>query len=230
MIGALLMLVGIVAVVAISQRSDLRHQIAVRNAMSGLLTGRGRVTVDELALMVRENKQYLGHFHRMASDSWKAADYDTALQRLRLGCEAIETLAPDFLTALSALRRLARSVSFIVEVEPLPPSSYRMWRLRSVAAVGVLVHHFLVTGRQRIAMRLQFVALTFRLAVRWLRAATQRLAPGESRRTVREWRRIDGLVADLGVSGDEALAVARHVVEALDAVSLGCSAAQRAPF
>lgn len=225
--SALLLMLAIVALVAISQRSDQRHQLAVRDAMSGLLTGRGRATVDELALMVRENKQYLGHFHRMAGEAWKAADYETALQRLRLGCDAIETLAPDFLTALRALRRLTRTVSFIVDVEPARPSAYRVWRLRGLAAVGVMLHHLLVTGRQRVAMRLQFVILTFRLAVRWLRSATTRLTPHPSRRAATEWRRIDGLVADLGVSGDEAVVVARHVVEALDAVSLRCPAAQR---
>jgi len=82
-----------------------------------------------------------------------------------------------------------------------------------------------LTGQQRVLLRVSLVASVFRLALRWLRTATGRIA---RRDTEREWRRVDALVADVGTSGDEALVAARQIVQALDALDFGVPVARGA--
>lgn len=225
MIGPLLLIAAIVTLVALSQIFDLRRQEQVRSVMDGVITRRGQNTLDEMTLLVRESRHYLERYHGWAHEHRRAGDYEEAARRLRLGCQAIEELAPDFSTALRKLGQLARCVSAIVVVEPVRAYAFRTWRLRGLAGVGAVLHYLLLTGRQRVLLRLGVVASAFRLALRWLRSSTSRI---ERRDSAGEWRRVDALVADLGASGDEALVAARQIVQALDAVDFSTPVARGA--
>jgi hypothetical protein len=224
MTGILLILLVLIAVL-LTQIVDLRRQAQVRAIMDGVLTHRGQATLDEIALIVRENKHYLGRHVAAARRLRRQGRQDEAVEHLRLGASAIQDLAPGFLDALHKLRGLARCVSAIVVVEPVRASAFRTTSLKGLAGVGSVLHYLLLTGRQRVVLRLRVVAGAFGLAVRWVRAATARIARRDSDR---QWRRVDSLVADIGTTGDEALVATRQIAEALDSVEFGPALAGRA--
>lgn len=216
-----LLIVAAVMLMAIGtiHATDMRRQETVRRTMDGLLTGRGRVTLDELALTIRENRNFMGACFSVARRDRDAGRYQQALRRLNAGCDVIEELAPDFLGALAALRRLARAVIVIASPPPLQPRAFHTRRLAGLATLALLVHQFLLTGRQKVLLRLRVITAVFRLALRWLRPATRRVAARPEHMAA--WQRVDALEADLATASDEALTTARHIVQALDAVSLG---------
>lgn len=210
---------ALVAIFGLTHAVDLQRQLSVRRQMDGIVTRRGRDTLDELELIVRENRHALeGSWERARRARERGCDADAA-RRLQVGCEAIEALSPDFLSGLRALRQLARTVSVIVEAEPIAANSFNTKSLRSLATLGQVVHQFLLTGRQKILLRVRLCASAFRVALRHLRRSTGQVnaAPADDVR----WRHAGALIADLGRAGDEAVVAARSIVQALDAVELG---------
>jgi hypothetical protein len=212
----LLAFIGVVSVV------DRQRQADLQRALDGLLTRRGQEAIESLAETVDDNKYILGRYLGMAEGLRRDGRHAEAAARMAVGCAAIEGLAPDFLTAVRSLRRLTRAVSVIVSPEPISARAFRAYELRGLAGLGQALHHLLLTGRQQIALRLRLVGALFRLALRFLRGATARVARRPDHAPT--WERVSLLVVDLGSAGDEAVVAARQVVQALDAVELGLDA------
>lgn len=214
----------VLAVVVATQVVDLRRQGEVHALMDGILTHRGQATVDQIALIVRENKHYLGRHVTAAQRLREEGRVAEAADRLRLGTADIQALAPGFLQALRTLRLLAGCVSAIVPIDPVSPAAFRTRSLQGLAAVGSILHYLFLTGRQRVLLRMRVVAGSFRLALRGLQATAARIAHRDSDR---QWRRADAFVEDIGTTGDEALLTTRQIAEALDAVEFGPILTQR---
>lgn len=217
----------VLVVVAATTTADRQRQEGLQHAMDGVLTRRGEVTLDELTERLDLDKYILGRWHGQAQALYAEGRHLDAVTHMALGCAAIEALAPNFLTAVRALRGLARQVSVIVSVEPVRTSAFRTLELRGLAGVGQALHHLLLTGRQQIRLRLTVIVTAYRLALRWLRDATS-YAGQRRAASAATWTRIDALVADLGSAGDEAVVAARQIVQALDAVELGIVTRHRA--
>lgn len=209
----------LVAVMLDARRADRRKQQGLEAMMAGLVTEKGRGTLDEIALIVGQNKHVLGRYHTRSREFRDAGSYAEAARWMQYGCEAIEKLAPDFQSALRSLRRLARSAAVIVALPPVRAYAYRAWELRGLAGLGGVLHTVLVTGQERMRLRLRVLTYAFGLALRWLRRSGDRVAARPE--TTAEWKRIDDLVFDLAVTGDEALLSAERIVQAVDAVKLG---------
>lgn len=223
---ALFLCASLVLALAVSQVMDLRRQARVRAMMDGVLTRRGHGTLDEITLLVRENRHVLAAYRDRACGLRSEGRFDDAAARITLGYRAIADLAPDFLSALSSLRRLGRSVSVMVSIDPVRVGMFATYRLRGLAAAAQVAHYALLAGRQRVLLRLRLVTEAFKLALRWLGRAV-----GHARRRPADataWRRIDALVSDLGAAGDEAIVTARQIVQALDAAELGSPIVRRA--
>jgi hypothetical protein len=201
-----------------ARRSDERKQHALEQMMQGLVSEKGQATLDEIALLVDHNRHVLGRYHARSRDLRAAGSYEEAARWTKDGCEAIEEGAPDFLTVLETLRRLARSVSVIVALPPLRPYAFRAWELRGLVGLGRLVHHVLMTGQERIRLRLRILAYAFGMALRWLRRSTDRVVARPE--AAAEWKRVDDLVGDLDTTGEETLLTTERIVQALDAVEL----------
>lgn len=191
---------------------DQRRQDEAERLVDRLLSPRAQSTLDEITQMVSENKHVLGRHHAAAQERRRAGESAEAVERMRLGCQAIETMAPDFVRALQALRRLARTASVIVPLPPVRVGAFRAWELRGLAGLGAFGHDLLVTGGQQMRLHVVVIQSAVRLGVRALRRSTERLPRRE-----REWQRIDALVADLALSGDEGVATARRILAAVDA-------------
>lgn len=222
----MLLLAGVVLILAaLVYATDLQRQRIVQQTMDGVITRRGQNTVDEITLLVGEQRYVLARYRDKARHLTDAGRFAEGAARMAVGCRAVEEMAPDFLSALRALRRLSRAVGVIVAVDPIGGHAFQAWELRGLAGFGVFLHYLLLTGRRRMLLRLHIVFTAFRLALRWLHGSVDRAA-----RSPQEWGRIDALVADLGTAGDEAVVAARHIVQALDAVELDPEFARRAGF
>jgi hypothetical protein len=200
------------------RRRDRRHQQDLERNMVGILTSTGRATLDEIGMLVAENKHVLVRYHERSRGVREAGSLPEVVEWIRYGCEAIERLAPDFVTALNRLRRLARGVSVIVDLPPLGPYTFRAWELRGLAGIGGVLHRLLVTGQERMRLRLAILAHAFGMSLRWLRRSTDRVTAEPERGA--EWQRIDALVHDVIAAGDETELAAQRIVQALDAAKL----------
>lgn len=209
----LLMLVVVLAILAggFWKHEDLRRQHEAEDMVDRLLSPRAQSMLDELTQIVSENKHVLGRHHAAVQTHRQAGEIEAAVQRLRLGCMAIETLAPDFVRAIRSLRHLARTAAVVVPLPPVRAAAFRAWELRGLAGLGALAHDLLVTGGQQMRLRLVVIQSAFRVAVRALRRSSERLPRAE-----REWTRVEALVADLELCGDEGLATARRILAALE--------------
>lgn len=196
------------------RRKDRRQQQDLERNMAGILSASGRGTLDQIGMLVAENKHVLGRYHERSREFRSSGSMAEAVEWMRYGCDAIEQLAPDFLTAVTSLRRLARGVSAIVALPPLKPYAFRAWELRGLAVLGSVCHALLLTGKERIRLRLGILAHAFGMALRWLRRSTDRVSAHPERAA--EWQRIDALVHDLAITGDAAVLTAERIVQALD--------------
>ncbi len=223
---ALVLCVGLIVALAVTQSIDMRRQAQVRQMMDGVLTRQGQGTLDEIALLVREQKDVLAAYHDRAQSLRADGAFDEAATRMTIGYRAIAGLAPDFLTAMGTLRRLGRSVSVMVAIDPVRLGVFKTYRLRGLAAATEVAHHALLTGRQRVLLRLRFATQAFKLALRWLGQAVSLTAQRPANTSA--WRQVDALVSDLGAASDEALTTARQIVQALDAAELSSHVVRRA--
>ncbi len=202
----------------LGKRADRRRQEALDQSFDGVLTTRGRSTLDEISMIVSDNNFVIERYHARTREYRDAGSYAEAVVSLQHGCEAIEKLAPDLYGALRTLNGLARSLSVIVALPPLRPYAFRAWELRGVVGLSGVLHNLLISGRERIMLRMRVLIYAMRLSVRWFRRSTDRLVVNPSAQA--EWRRIDDLVADLATAGVESEKTAVQIVRALDAVEI----------
>lgn len=212
--GALAFALALLGFIVIAVRfRDARNQELVEDAMEAVFGEDGQATFDEIALIVRENKHVLATYHDEARELSRTGRAQQAAEWMAHGCEAIEELAPDYFKALQVLTRLTRALSAVIPLAPVRVYAFDAWRLRGLAGGALVLHHVLVTGRERMLLRLRLLGTAFRWALRWLRRSTERLPARPA-----EWQAIDALVHDLNAMGDETVVTAERVLRTLDAL------------
>lgn len=212
--GWLILSLAVLALMVFGVRfRDLNRQGIVESTMEDLLGPDSQEAFDEIVLMVRENKTALASYHDEAREISREGRAQQAAEWMAHGCEAIEELAPSFFAALQTLMRLTRALSAIIPLEPVSAYAFDAWRLRGLAAAGLVLHHILLTGRERMMLRLRVIGTAFRWAVRWLRRSTERLPARPA-----EWKHIEVLVHDLNTVGDETVVTARRIIQTLNAL------------
>lgn len=200
------------------RRLDGQRQRAMEHDLGGVVSQRGRATMADITLLVDDNRFILETYHDRGLRSRDSGDHAAAADWLERGCQAIEAFAPDFLTALGALRGLARSVSVIVPLPALRPFGFSAWHLRGAASMAAVLHLVLFTGQERVRLRLRVIRYAFGMSVRWLRRGTNEVAIRPAAPDA--WHRVAVAVHDIEVAGDETMATARRIVQALDAVEM----------
>ena len=101
-------------------------------------------------------------------------------------------------------------------VTPLRPTDFRLAQLVSLAHLGRLLHHFLVSTGERFRLRIYILGRSFGLATRALLHSTQRII-GHEAEAEREWDQIEAIRADLQTLTDESLASLRVLLTSLAA-------------
>jgi hypothetical protein len=138
-----------------------------------------------------------------------------AKRLLDVGYGLIEKLAPDMLKLLAAMATFSRMVSAIVPVAPLRPQDFRVAQLASLAYLGRLLRHVLVTSTERFRLHVYILGRSFALATRHLLQATRRILrdePGQDR----QWTAVDDALQDVRTLTDKSLETLRALLQALE--------------
>ncbi len=207
-----LALVLLAVFIAVARLRDLWRQQPIEELMEiAFDPGQRRDAFDEFELTVRENRQILGGYQRDAHALRRAGRAQDAAEALVEGCDALTELAPGFLRALARLRELARPLVALASPDPIAPRSFGSRPLRGLGAASLLVHHLLLTGRERVLWHLRVLGASFRFGQRLLRRALRQLPARDD-----AWRRVDLLIRDLDTVGAVSLVTAHRILLTLD--------------
>lgn len=164
----------------------------------------------ELRREIEEDRSVAEVHAELAREQWRLSR-DEALSNLEALARHFErTVQPNLGALLHELRVAARTVKIVAPPRPLGVAAYRLWRLRGWSGLGLLAHWLLVTGWQRVRVRVWFLARGLKVVAR---AVT-----GASLLAVRRGRwsmTIDAAVADFGTWGGEAVTTAESILDAV---------------
>jgi hypothetical protein len=123
--------------------------------------------LDALVVAVETDRQVVGGYIRGAKEHWQVSRVE-AVRRLDLACAHLEEFGPDFRKALKVMRNMARSVSITASPRALRVAAYKLWQTRGLAGVASLLHWVVVTGRERVLVRVWFLRRAFGVVARVL--------------------------------------------------------------
>ena len=141
---------------------------------------------------------------------------EEAVRLLRVGSRAVEACAPSFLHLLKSIGQLSRHAAALAPVAPLRIEGFRTAQLKTLAGLHQVSHHFLVTARERLQLRLAVIAYGLKAVMGRLFRTSDRLAARPEREA--DWARVGALRADLVTLTAESLVTLQSVLASLSAV------------
>ena len=133
--------------------------------------------------------------YEMASDAWRAESHDEAQARLAAGLRLVESTTTRLSRFLAGVATLSRMVDAVAPTAPLQAADFRDVKISSLAALGQIFHHLLVTTGERLRLRAWILRKSLPILVRSFKRA------GEQR----EWKRIRAAREDLKTTSAETL-------------------------
>ena len=143
--------------------------------------------------------------YEMASDAWRAESHDEAQARLAAGLRLVESTTTRLSRFLAGVATLSRMVDAVAPTAPLQAADFRDVKISSLAALGQIFHHLLVTTGERLRLRAWILRKSLPILVRSFKRA------GEQR----EWKRIRAAREDLKTTSAETLRNALISIEHL---------------
>lgn len=159
-----------------------------------VLSPASRETVTALASHVELDAFLAGHAHSAAVRSLGSGELEEAVRLLDLAASVIVEAVPDRLTRLRGMAVCCRMASALLPLPPLAPRDFRLWQIVTLAGLGTLAHHFLVSMGERFLLRLWLMGLCYRI----VKGVACRSA-GKARRephALSPWRRFEAALAD----------------------------------
>lgn len=193
-----------------------RYRSSSHPDAGGELPGDRRAVLDEARARMIVDAAMADDALLGAATARMAGDYDEACRLLDLGAWALSEATPGRLAHLRAMAAAVRMAAAIVPPPAIESRVFRALELRTLSAIGVAVHHVLVTPVERFLLRLWLLSCAFRLALRVMvrAAAALRIQPDAAR----YWERyVDGR-ADWGAADEEHLASFRLLLESVVAL------------
>lgn len=188
----------------LARLADERRQRVLERQVSDVLSPEARWTLDRLELVLGD--------HRMGVELGASALHARDRRILRAAVLAIEAHAPSVRAGFEALSSISRTVAVLVPPPPTPARAWRGWGPRGLAAAAAALGAMLVTGTERVRLRLWLLGRALQLGVRAVRRG---VADVEARD---RWAQVEAAVHDLHLVGAEAGVTYARVVLALDAV------------
>jgi hypothetical protein len=140
---------------------------------------------------------------------------DEAAHLLRCAFDLIQATQQDRLQRLRMMAQFARMSAAILVAPPVRPLRFRLREVRSVAAVGWLLHQLLVSPTERFLARLRVLAWGFWLALRSLRGARDQVSAAPTVES--SWARFETALGDWRVLDEEHAVAVRHLLLSLSA-------------
>jgi hypothetical protein len=140
---------------------------------------------------------------------------DEAAHLLRCAFDLIQATQQDRLKRLRMMAQFARMSAAILVAPPVRPARFKLREVRSVAAVGWLLHQVLVSPTERFLARLKVLAWGFWLALRSLRGARDGVSANPA--VASSWSRFETALGDWRELDNEHAVAVRHLLMSLSA-------------
>lgn len=140
---------------------------------------------------------------------------DEAAHLLRCAFDLIQATQADRLQRLRLMAQFARMSAAMLVAPPVAPARFRLREVRSVAALGWLLHQVLVSPTERFLARLKVLAWGFWLALRSLRGARDRVSANPQMEA--SWSRFELALGDWRALDVEHAVAVRHLLLSLSA-------------
>ena len=118
-----------------------------------LLTAAGQQAILRVQERMRLDALMVNHSYDRASSAFSGDDVQETKRLLAAAASVLTGGTKDRVVRLRGMIVCARMASAILPMEPLPPLQFKLWRIRSLAALATAAHHFLVAPIERFALR-----------------------------------------------------------------------------
>ena len=192
--------------------SRYMHGARVRD-WQALPTLRTRRYLSEVEDQIALDAQVVEEAYGAASGSRETPD--EAAHLLRCAFDLIQATQTDRLQRLKLMMQFARMSAAILVAPPVRPARFKLREVRSVAALGWLLHQVLVSPTERFLARLRVLAWGFWLSLRSLRGARDQVSANPAVET--NWARFETALGDWRTLDQEHAFAVRHLLLSLSA-------------
>ena len=158
-----LILTGVGSLAVVLVLSRYMHSSRVRD-WTALPTVRTRRHLAEVEQQIALDAAVVGEAYDAAASSRDQPE--DAARLLRCAFEVIQATQQDRLQRLKMMAQFARMSAAMMVAPPVRPARFKLREIRSVAALGWVLHQFLVSPTERFLSRLRVLAWGFWLALR----------------------------------------------------------------
>jgi hypothetical protein len=141
---------------------------AVRRDWEAMLHPTGQRLLEELRLQHRLDAGVADDMRERVSVARRREDYTQAMHLVELGTQLLVEATPNRLARLRGMAVCARMASAMLPVEPLHFRRFELRELATIAGLGAVLHNILLTTTERFVLKLQILALGFKLVTRAL--------------------------------------------------------------
>ena len=187
-------------------------EAAINRDWDKVLTPAGQRAYEELRGRFGRERAAIDLSYDRADQARRTGDRQEAARLLQVGYEYLAQIAPDRERLLDGLKLYSRMCAAIVPLPPLRPTAFKLPELATLAGLGVLAHHLLVTIPDRFRLRLELLRRGLGLSLRALFRGAQ---PQTAASLESHWGRVLAARSDFHTISDETLESFAALVSAL---------------
>jgi hypothetical protein len=187
-------------------------EASINKDWEAILTPAGRRAWGELRERFDREKAAIEFSYLKAERAHDEGDAEEAGRLLSVGYDYLAVIAPDRERLLEGLKLYSRMCAAIVPLPPLRPMAFRLPQLVTLAGLGLLAHHLLVTIPDRFRLRLELLRRGLGIALRALLQGGQRERHG---RLDPDWAKVLAARTDFHTVSEETLESFAALVTAL---------------
>lgn len=147
----LTLLAGVAALVGVLLVLGRYNEVVIEMDWAEVVTPAGRGAYEDLRTRFSTERAALDITLDHAASSERAED---AADLLAAGYTFLEHLVTERRRLLDAMAKYSRLVGAIAPVPPLCPGDFRLRELATIAGVGAVAHHLLITVPERLRLRM----------------------------------------------------------------------------
>jgi hypothetical protein len=160
LIPALLLILGWAALTILARRNETKVEA---DWLYLLNSDKRRLLTDAHTYMLT-NATLIGETVGWAAQNREVGDVARAMKLLRHGSKAIKIFTPNLLSMLTEMAKFSRMVSAMIPVTPLIPSDFRLAEIANLAVLNSVLHHLIVSTRQRFRLKIYVIGRSVSIA------------------------------------------------------------------
>jgi hypothetical protein len=205
-----LMVVGWIVVTILARRNEKK----IQSEWETLLSPASERTFLQTRNHVERSSSMVGVAINEAIEMRKLGDLDEAIRFLDTSGDVIERFTPNLLSLLKVMIKFSRMMSAITPVSPILPHDFHLAELTNLAYLNRMLHHFLISARQRFRLKLYLLGKGVAIASRYLLQGIKNVVTRRSAAD-QEWEEIAKIGQDFQRLSNESVQSLRALLEAL---------------